>query len=359
MEKRFKIINRTVSIILGFIILYSINTVSISEIRKKQEKIEVVFVKPKTEEIQKEKKKIIKKNVMQLDKTKNPQIKKRRIKAEKTKKIDIQLPQKAEIDIELPTSKYSSKKRDIDKNIFSRNSNVNMVTIEKDKTDSKKSFTEKRIDIDEYRSNTKRFSRGTTDIPDTAEYGLLPEIEKESTGSIRKKSISEEVPNILVKTKRESRQISDGIINEPDNYAVSEFSSDKGDLFSAGNLPEFLTWMRQNKSTSVPNAIKHYLEIESDDYISKVYYNGWNIYMHYSKDYNQLKILLIGNDYSILLADSDFQMKSQLFQSGQVIRENNIIKSIIASQKSLDSDDVNLFYSVFINWSNFQGLKIK
>jgi hypothetical protein len=131
-----------------------------------------------------------------------------------------------------------------------------------------------------------------------------------------------------------------------------------GDIIGEGELSGLLAWLRQQKA-HFPDVVRSYLETETGDLCGITSYAGWDIFIQFSEAEHQLKIFLAQSETGILLADSDFRQRSQLFGLGRVTRDaNGTIVAIAAMREKPSRQRTDDFYRVFGNWMEARGIKM-
>ncbi|MDD5088211.1 MAG: hypothetical protein PHI18_05370 [bacterium] len=140
--------------------------------------------------------------------------------------------------------------------------------------------------------------------------------------------------------------------------SLSEGLESAGDVIGEGELSGLLNWLRR-QGAQFPPVVRSYLETAPGDLLGVTSYAGWNIYVQFAEDEHQLKIFLTRAGTGILLADSDFKNRSQLFGLGQVTRDTEgIIAAIEAIRNKPSRERTDEFYHVFGNWMEAQGIKM-
>ncbi|MFZ5432280.1 MAG: hypothetical protein ACOZB3_00755 [Calditrichota bacterium] len=132
----------------------------------------------------------------------------------------------------------------------------------------------------------------------------------------------------------------------------------QGDVVGEGELSGLLKWLR-GQHADFPPVVRSYMETRSTDLLGVTSYAGWEIFVQFSEAEHQLKIFLTRGSSGILLADSDFKQRSQLFGLGRVTRdEKNIVSAIEAIREKPSRDRTDEFYRVFGSWMEAQGIKM-
>ncbi|MBU0507678.1 hypothetical protein KKH27_02405 [bacterium] len=139
---------------------------------------------------------------------------------------------------------------------------------------------------------------------------------------------------------------------------LSESLQSQGDVVGEGELSGLLNWLRQ-QHIEFPPVVRSYLETSSGDLLGVTRYAGWDIYVQFAEDEHQLKIFLARGGTGILLADSDFKRRSQLFGLGHVTRDAaGTIVAIEAQREKPSHERTDDFYRVFGSWMEAQGIKM-
>ncbi|MCB9357545.1 MAG: hypothetical protein H6505_03140 [Calditrichaeota bacterium] len=138
---------------------------------------------------------------------------------------------------------------------------------------------------------------------------------------------------------------------------TSEAISLGTDLIGEGELSGLLDWLRANPGTFSP-VLMAYMETNSSDLKGVTTYGGWDIFIQYSQAEGQLKIFLSRADQGILLADSDFKRRSQLFGLGSVSRTGRDVTAITARRDRPTAQLTDNFYSVFQGWMSSKGIQL-
>ena len=126
------------------------------------------------------------------------------------------------------------------------------------------------------------------------------------------------------------------------------------DVVGESELSGLLAWLRNNRST-FPPVVQSYLETSAADLCGMTSFGGWDIFIQFSEDEHQLKLFLTRGATGILLADSDFKHRSQMFGMGQVTRDPQIA-AIEAMREKPTETRTQDFYSVFNGWMNSKGI---
>lgn len=127
-----------------------------------------------------------------------------------------------------------------------------------------------------------------------------------------------------------------------------------GDVLEEVSLSGLLAWLRTNRAT-FPAVVRSYLETAPGDLCGVANYGGWDIFIQFAEDAHQLKLFLSRGETGILLADSDFKRRSQLFAMGRVTREEGI-SAIEATRDKPSTERTAEFYGVFNGWMNAKGI---
>ena len=127
------------------------------------------------------------------------------------------------------------------------------------------------------------------------------------------------------------------------------------DIFSEPELSGLLKWLR-GQNTRFPEVVQTFLETHPGDLCSIAKYEGWDIFIQFSENAHQLKIFLTKGSTGILLADSDFRSRSQLFGTGRVSRAASGITAIESVREKPTLERTDEFYRVFQDW--LQSLSI-
>ena len=131
-----------------------------------------------------------------------------------------------------------------------------------------------------------------------------------------------------------------------------------GDIIGEGELSGLLAWLRQQKA-QFPDVVRAYLETQPGSLCGITSHAGWNIFVQFSEAEHQLKIFLTQSESGILLADSDFRQRSQLFGLGRVTRDpGGTIVAIAAIRDKPSRQRTDDFYRVFGNWMEARGIKM-
>lgn len=140
--------------------------------------------------------------------------------------------------------------------------------------------------------------------------------------------------------------------------SLSEGLESAGDVIGEGELSGLLNWLRR-QSAQFPPVVRSYMETSPGDLLGVTSYAGWNIYVQFTEDEHQLKIFLTRAGTGILLADSDFKNRSQLFGLGQVTRDaTGVVIAIEAVRDKPSRERTGEFYHVFGSWMEAQGIKM-
>lgn len=131
-----------------------------------------------------------------------------------------------------------------------------------------------------------------------------------------------------------------------------------GDMIGEGELSGLLAWLRLQKA-QFPDVVRSYLETQPGYLCGITTHAGWNIFVQFSEGDHQLKIFLTQSGTGILLADSDFRQRSQLFGMGRVTRDaSGTITAIEAVREKPSRQRTDEFYRVFGNWMDARGIKM-
>ena len=126
------------------------------------------------------------------------------------------------------------------------------------------------------------------------------------------------------------------------------------DIIGESELSGLLAWLRRNRST-FPPVVQSYLETNAGDLCGVTSYAGWDIFIQFSEEEHQLKLFLTHGSSGILLADSDFRQRSQLFGMGRVTRDM-AISAIEAMREKPSTERTAEFYDVFSGWLDSKGI---
>ncbi len=129
------------------------------------------------------------------------------------------------------------------------------------------------------------------------------------------------------------------------------------DLIGESELSGLLDWLRANPGSFSP-VLMAYMETGGGDLKGVTSYGGWDIFIQFSPDDGQLKIFLSRGDQGILLADSDFKRRSQMFGLGSVSRTGRDVTSITAQRERPTVQNTTEFYSVFQGWMQSKGIQL-
>ncbi|MBU0692625.1 hypothetical protein KKH18_12535, partial [bacterium] len=129
------------------------------------------------------------------------------------------------------------------------------------------------------------------------------------------------------------------------------------DVIGEDELAGLLGWLRSHPG-QFPQVLESYMETESRDLKGVTRYAGWDIFIQFSEDEHQLKLFLSQGTNGILLADSDFKRRSQLFGLGQVDRAGQQLSAITAKREKPDTDNTQQFYTVFQGWMQSEGISL-
>lgn len=131
-----------------------------------------------------------------------------------------------------------------------------------------------------------------------------------------------------------------------------------GDVIGEGELSGLLAWLRKQKA-DFPPVVQSYMETVPADLRGVTRYAGWDVYVQFSEPEHQLKIFLSRGTTGILLADSDFKQRSQLFGLGRATRDDaGVITAIEAIREKPSRERTDEFYRVFGDWMSAQGIKL-
>lgn len=131
-----------------------------------------------------------------------------------------------------------------------------------------------------------------------------------------------------------------------------------GDLVGEGELSGLLAWLRQQKA-QFPAVVKSYMETDPSDLCGITSHRGWEIFVQFSESEHQLKIFLTQGGAGILLADSDFRQRSQLFGLGNVSRDaGGVVSAIAAIREKPSRQRTDDFYRVFGSWMEARSIKM-
>jgi hypothetical protein len=123
-------------------------------------------------------------------------------------------------------------------------------------------------------------------------------------------------------------------------------------------LSGLISWMRQQKGR-FPQVVQSYMETRGSELCGITSFEGWNIFVQFSEEEHQLKIFLARGDQGILLADSDFRQRSQLFAIGRVTRGvAEEITAIVATRDKPSASRTDEFYRVFGDWMSTNGISM-
>ncbi|MBI5060163.1 hypothetical protein HZB60_10335 [candidate division KSB1 bacterium] len=129
------------------------------------------------------------------------------------------------------------------------------------------------------------------------------------------------------------------------------------DVIGEGELSGLLNWLR-SQHAEFPPVVQSYMETRSSDLRGITSHSGWDIFVQFSEAEHQLKIFLARGGIGILLADSDFKSRSQLFGMGNVTREGGVISAIAARRDKPTTERTDEFYRVFTEWMSTIGISL-
>ncbi len=129
------------------------------------------------------------------------------------------------------------------------------------------------------------------------------------------------------------------------------------DVVGEGELSGLLNWLR-NQKAAFPPVVQSYMETKDRDLKGLASHGGWDIFIQFSEVEHQLKIFLTRGGTGILLADSDFKSRSQLFGLGNVSREGGQVSAIAATRDKPTLTKTDEFYRVFHNWMESIGINL-
>ena len=135
---------------------------------------------------------------------------------------------------------------------------------------------------------------------------------------------------------------------------TGRIGSGSGDVLEEVSLSGLLAWLRKNRTT-FPAVVRSYLETGPGDLCGVANYGGWDIFIQFTEDAHQLKLFLSRGDTGILLADSDFRRRSQMFAMGRVTRSDGI-SAIEATRDKPSTERTAEFYGVFNGWMDAKGI---
>jgi hypothetical protein len=139
---------------------------------------------------------------------------------------------------------------------------------------------------------------------------------------------------------------------------IGSGSGPAGPLVKKDELSGLILWLRL-QHTSFPPVVRSYLETGSGTLCGVTNYSGYDIFVQFAEDEHQLKIFLSRGSMGILLADSDFRQRSQLFAQGGVSRDATGTISAIEAMREKPSDARTMeFYRVFGDWMASKGIKM-
>ena len=128
--------------------------------------------------------------------------------------------------------------------------------------------------------------------------------------------------------------------------------------FSAGgqdiaiDLHALIKWMKAHPG-DIPKLVAHDMGHMSGDLSSAVTFRFQNVPYILFLSCNEvellLRICLIEGKYFTLLKDSGIREESNYLVIGNVVRENNLIQSLISSRRA-PTDRANTFYQIFWSW---------
>jgi hypothetical protein len=127
------------------------------------------------------------------------------------------------------------------------------------------------------------------------------------------------------------------------------------DLLGEGELAGLLDWLRGHRG-QFPEVLMSYMETSPNDLKGVTRFGGWDIFIQFSEDDHQLKLFLTQGSTGILLADSDFKQRSQLFGMAMVNRANTDLTAITAQRGKPTSESTRDFYTVFQSWLAAEGI---
>ena len=127
-----------------------------------------------------------------------------------------------------------------------------------------------------------------------------------------------------------------------------------GDILEEQSLSGLLAWLRKNRD-SFPAVVRSYLDTAPGDLCGVASNAGWDIFIQFSEETHQLKLFLSRGETGILLADSDFKRRSQLFGMGRVTRDAGIT-AIEATREKPSTERTAEFYNVFNGWMDAKGI---
>lgn len=128
------------------------------------------------------------------------------------------------------------------------------------------------------------------------------------------------------------------------------------DLVGESELSGLLDWLRANSGAFSP-VLMAYMESDPGDLKGITSFGGWDIFIQYSEVEGQLKVFLSRADKGILLADSDFKRRSQMFGMGSVARVGRDVNSVTAQRERPTAQTTSEFYSVFQGWMSSKGIQ--
>jgi hypothetical protein len=126
----------------------------------------------------------------------------------------------------------------------------------------------------------------------------------------------------------------------------------------ADELSGLLAWLRGQRA-GFPEVVKSYMETQSGDLCGITNHMGWDVLIQFAPAQHQLKIFLSRGTTGILLADSDFRQRSQLFALGTVTRSGGgVVTAVEAMREKPSLERTNEFYQVFGDWMMQNGIRM-
>ena len=129
------------------------------------------------------------------------------------------------------------------------------------------------------------------------------------------------------------------------------------DMIGEDELAGLLNWLRSHPG-QFPQVLQSYMETDYKHLKGVARFGGWDIFIQFSEDEHQLKLFMSQGTNGILLADSDFKRRSQLFGMGLVNRSGQQLTAITAKREKPTLDNTHQFYAVFQGWMQSQGISL-
>lgn len=119
-----------------------------------------------------------------------------------------------------------------------------------------------------------------------------------------------------------------------------------------------MEWVRKNPSP-VPGVVRRHMDYLDGDHMSAVslQFDGRpiEIFLLVRAGYSQLNVVLVDGANSYLFVDQGLRQKVSRFRVGAVSRNGERISRIVSQERSIASEESQMFYRIFMDWWETQS----